>query len=146
MLELEQMARTVAKRLHTALPDAGFSPGRFSVWLRFVRYVPAEGGGQLEETVGVTSRLFLTALSTAELYEQMAQNVILKVYGEEIQTVKDLPNLVVRVDGRRAKLPMPGAPPLDQAGQILLKVTVFRYQPGLWEQLFGRGREGEGEA
>lgn len=139
----EQLAQTVAQRLQAALPAPGVVPGKVSVWLRFVRHVPQPAGAPAEETVGTTTRVFFTALAAAELYEQVAQNVLLKVYGEEIQTVTALPNLILRVEDRKVRVAMPGAPPLDQPGQIFLKVTVFAWRPGLWERLFGRGEAGQ---
>jgi len=72
-----------------------------------------------------------------ELLYAVAREVVLTVFGDVVQVVKDLPNLKVRLLDRRADVHLPGAPPLDQAGQIWLKVTVRRYEPGLLERLFG---------
>lgn len=133
----EELAREVAQRMAAALPPGNRVPGRVSVWLRFVQMRPMDGS-LVEQTVGATSRTYMTALDAADLYDQLAAQVLLKVFGQEEQVVADLPNLIVKVLDQKGRVPMPGAAPLENPDQIWLKVTVYEFQPNLWERLFGR--------
>ena len=126
------MIQTVAKAIagRTDLPDV--RPGKHEIWLTFIRRI-----GPSEERVVPGQKRVLSVSTGRELLYAVAREVVLAVFGDVVQVVKDLPNLKVRLLDRRADVHLPGAPPLDQAGQIWLKVTVRRYEPGLLERLFG---------
>jgi|GEM_PF-1932716 len=126
------MIQTVAKAIagRTDLPDV--RPGKHEIWLTFIRRI-----GPSEERVVPGQKRVLSVSTGRELLYAVAREVVLTVFGDVVQVVKDLPNLKVRLLDRRADVHLPGAPPLDQAGQIWLKVTVRRYEPGLLERLFG---------
>ena len=130
--ELNLMIQTVAKAIagRTDLPDV--RPGKHEIWLTFIRRI-----GPSEERVVPGQKRVLSVSTGRELLYAVAREVVLTVFGDVVQVVKDLPNLKVRLLDRRADVHLPGAPPLDQAGQIWLKVTVRRYEPGLLERLFG---------
>src|SRR5690606_13572922 len=110
-----------------------FRPGRFSVWLRFVR--SPEPGAPPTEQVGEVQKRVDTAGSYNELIHLIAREIVLAVYGAEVQVVTEVPNLIITLLGHRHRVHMPGAPPLDEPDQIFLKVTVYRYQPSLLELL-----------
>ncbi len=138
---MDRLAAQTAAAIQTALPLPEIRPGKFSVWLKFVRLTSAG-----EESIAPPTKQILTAATAAELTQQLAENALLAVFGAEVQVVQDLPNLIVKVLDRKATVPMPGAPPLDQAGQVFLKATVYEYSPGLWEKLFGGRRTEASEA
>lgn len=134
----DELAKAVAAKMAAAVPVERGLPGRFSVWLRFFRHQTGPDGVLMEETVGTTTRVFFTARNAPDLYEELAQNVVLKVYGEEVETTRTLPNLVLKIGLRKEKVALSGAPPLSQPDQVFLKVTVYEYQPSLWERVLGR--------
>lgn len=137
----ELLAQTQAAILGKInLPD--FQPCKVSMWLKFVR-IEESDGAKVEQNAGPVQKLVFTAGSPEELVHQVTENMLLTVYGAEVQIVKDLPNLIVKLFDKKAYVPVAGAPPLDQPGQIYLKATVYRFEPSLWDQLFGRAPAGE---
>lgn len=93
-------------------------------------------GSQIEEPVGNVHKLVLQVNSLDELVGELADNMVVAVYGGDIQLVKEMPNLIIKLFDQKVWIPMTGAPPIDQAGQIYLKATVYRWEPSLWDQLF----------
>lgn len=137
--ELDLMIQHAARALEAQI-DWGaidFHPGKFSIWLRFIRLT--EGG---EQEVLPAHKLVREAMTEKELRYLLAEQVVLTVFGSELTVVTDLPNLVVKLNDRKSTVHLPGAPPLEQPDQIFLKVTVYRYEPGLWARLFGSKQEG----
>lgn len=106
-------------------------PGRHEIWLTFVRR-----DGSTEERVMPGRKVVRSVVTGHELVHAVAEAIVLTVFGELVQVVKELPNLRLRLLERRAQVHLPGAPPLEQDGQIWLKVTVRRSEPGLLERLF----------
>lgn len=140
-MELEQLLSQVAEAIRSKIDLPEFHAGKFSMWLKFVRPVITEDGTRMEESVGGLQKLVFTAGSFDELLLHVAENAVLAVYGAELPVVKELPNLIVKLIDRKSFVPVPGGPPVDQAGQVFLKATVYRYEPSLWEQIFGRKQE-----
>lgn len=132
--DLDVMVQTVARPLADHFDQLQIPPGKFDIWLQFVR--PEEGG---DREILPAQKQRVEALSTKELLYAVALEVTLAVFGGENRVVRDLPNLAVRVLDRRAKIHLPGAPALEAPGQVILKVSVSRHQPGLWTRLFGGG-------
>jgi hypothetical protein len=139
---MEELERLVAQvegqiRQHLTLPEV--FQGKVSVWIKLVR-PGRQDGAQVEETVGNVHKVMLEVANLDELLREIADNLVLAVYGGDVQVVKEMPNLIVKLFARKAYVPMPGAPPLDQAGQVFLKATVYKWEPSLWDQLFNRDR------
>lgn len=132
-VDLESLTRLVQERLRVAAPLEGAVPRRVSVFLRPIRKT-AEG----EESTGLLKRMLFTITSVEDLYQQVAENILLYTLGEEDAIFHDLPNVELRLLGKRASLALPGAPAPDNPDQIWLKVTVYAYTPSLWAQMFGR--------
>ncbi|MFB5082645.1 hypothetical protein [Symbiobacterium thermophilum] len=126
------MIRRVAAVIiaETGIPKV--RPGRHEIWLTFVRRT-----GTSEERVMPGRRDVRSVMTGQELAHAVAESIVLTVFGGEIQVVDQLPNVKLRLLDRRADLHLPGAPPLDQDGQVWLRVTVRRSEPGLLERLFG---------
>lgn len=129
-MTLDQLIAHVKERLREAAPLTKV-PHRVSLFLRPIRKTP-DG----EESTGLLKRLLIRVTSAEELYEQVAENVLLYTLGDAETLFQDLPNVELRLLGERATVPLPGSPPLDRADQIWLKVTVYEYLPTLWEQMF----------
>jgi hypothetical protein len=130
-----QLLTNVERTISEALGPATFVPGKFSLWLRFVRLSAAE------ETVGQPHKVVLAATSLSELIHLVAENAVLTVYGAAIPVVAEMPNLILKYGGRKQVISTGANLPVDQPGQIFLKVTVYEYHPGLWEQLFHRPQQ-----
>lgn len=142
---LEQAAEEIARELQRRIELPNFRPGKVSLWLKLVKLVP-DDGATIEQTVGTVGRQIFLAASPAELMRDVATNVLLFVFGAELPLVNDLPNLIVKLYDKKVWIQVQGGPPLDQAGQIFVKATVYEYHPGLWEQLFGSRSKTGGEA
>ncbi|HYF95738.1 MAG TPA: hypothetical protein VD969_26275 [Symbiobacteriaceae bacterium] len=138
MGELERLVATVeaAIRSHVEPPD--FGHGKVSVWIKLVR--PAKAPDP-EETVGQVHKVLLTVSSFDDLVEQVAENLVVAIFGGDVQVVSSMPNLIVKLMEKKAYVPLPGAPPIDQSGQVFLKATVYRWEPSLWDQIFGKKDE-----
>ncbi|MBP2018573.1 hypothetical protein J2Z79_001988 [Symbiobacterium terraclitae] len=134
--ELNLMIRTVAKAIASRIDLPEVRPGKHEIWLTFIRRT-----GPSDERVLPGRKRVLSVTTGPELLYAVAREVVLTVFGDEVQVVKDLPNLKIRLLDHRADVHLPGAPPLDQAGQIWLRVTVRRYEPGLLERIFGERTE-----
>lgn len=134
MEELDRMIQHVAEVIEEQadLASVAFQPGKVSIWLRFIRLEP---GG--EQEVVPARKVVAEALSRRALLYTVAEQVVLAVFGSEVQVVYDVPNLMVKLFDRKTMVRLPGCPPLEQEEQIFLKVTVYRYEPGLWQRLFG---------
>ncbi len=126
------MILQVAAAIRSRIPLPEFHPGKLSVWLRFVRLAP---GGEVP--IGPAQKLITSARDEEEFFHTIAENVLLAVYGAEIPIVHEMPNLIIKLFDRKAPIQMDGAPPLEEPDQIHLKVTVYRYEPSLWQQIFG---------
>lgn len=129
--ELERLIRKVAAAIVTETGIPKVRPGRHEIWLTFVRR-----DGSTEERVMPGRKVVHSVVTGHELVHAVAEAIVLTVFGELVQVVKELPNLRLRLLERRAQVHLPGAPPLEQDGQIWLKVTVRRSEPGLLERLF----------
>lgn len=136
-MELERLVSRIKERILATLEVEGFRPGKISLWLKFVQFGSMDGT-PVETAISPVHRVVFTAASIDELVEQVAENLVLQVFGAETQVVRELPNLIVKLFDHKAMIPMDGAPPLDAPDQVFVKATVYRYDPGLWEQLFGR--------
>jgi hypothetical protein len=127
-----QLLTNVEQRISDAFGPAAFTPGKFSLWLRFVRLSAAE------ETVGQPHKVVLAASSLSELIHLIAENAVLTVYGAALPVVTEMPNLILKYGGQKQVISTAANLPVDQPGQIFLKVTAYEFHPGLWEQLFHR--------
>lgn len=136
-MELEQMLIRTETAISQAIARPDFTHGKVSMFIKFVRFVDSDGS-QMEEAIGHVLKQVLTVTSYEELLRHVSENMMLAVYGAEVQLVKEMPNLIVRLFDQKAMVPTPGAPALDAPGQIYLKATVYRYEPSLWDSLFKR--------
>lgn len=134
-MELQVLVQRIAAAIREQVEIPHFRPGRVSIWLRFVR-APAEGETPTEQ-VGPVQKLVESAHSREELIRVVAEQIVLAVYGAEVQVVREIPNLILKLFDQRAVVRVPGAPTADEPGQIYLKVTVYRHQPNLLGRLFG---------
>ncbi|MFZ5827897.1 MAG: hypothetical protein ACOY94_26635 [Bacillota bacterium] len=134
MEELDLMIEHVARAIEeqTDLDSLSFQAGKLSIWLRFVRL---ETGG--EQEVLPALKVVAEALTRKALLYKVAEQVVLAVFGSEVTVVSEVPNLIIKLFDHKAMVYVPGNPPLEQEGQVFLKVTVYRYEPGLWQRLFG---------
>lgn len=140
-MELERLVQELTTALHSHFPQtAGFSPGRYSVWLRLVKPGLLDGS-IVDQPIGPASKLALTVRSRNELIEAVAENALVTIYGAELPLVQSMPNLIVKLEGRKVRIHVDGAPPLTAADQPFLKVTVYRFEPSLWERLTGKSAE-----
>lgn len=137
MGELEKLAARTAQAILKHVEPPEFHPCKVSIWIKLVKLVHVDGA-QMEETVGSVHKLMLMSNSYADLVRELADNMVLAAFGGDVQLVKEIPNLIVKLFDHKAYVPMPGAPPLDQPGQLYLKATVYRWEPSLWDQLFKR--------
>lgn len=137
MAELEQLVAQTVAAIRAQFERDEFHPGKVSVWIKLIRQVPMEQTF-IEETVGSVHKVMLPAGSFSELLGALAENLVVAVYGDEVQIVREMPNLIIKLFERKAVVRVPGAPPIDQSGQIFLKATVYRWEPSLWDQLFHR--------
>lgn len=146
-MALEKLVQELTTALHShfpatepLVPERGFSPGRYSLWLRLVK--PGELDGSIvDQPIGPASKLALTVKSRDELIEAIAENALVTIYGAEVPLVKEMPNLIVKLLEKKRRLQVPGAPPLDAKDQPFLKVTVYRFEPSLWDRLMGKTGE-----
>lgn len=136
-MELEKMVAQTAAAIQAAIPVPEFRSGKFSVWLKFVR-LKTDDGTTVEENLAPPTKQIFTAANADELLHQLADNVLLAVFGAEAPVVQEMPNLIVKLLDKKAQVAVPGAPPLTQPDQIFLKATVYEYSPSLWDTLFGR--------
>ncbi|MDF2627311.1 MAG: hypothetical protein K0R39_1142 [Symbiobacteriaceae bacterium] len=137
MGELEQLVAKVESALRTHLKAPDFRHGKASVWMKLVRPL----GANQEETVGDVHKVLLTATSYDDLLRQVSENLVVAAFGGDVQLVDAMPNLIVKVFESKAYVPIAGAPPIDQAGQVFLKATVYKWEPSLWDQIFGRNKQ-----
>ncbi len=141
-MDLEKLLGLVTKAILSGVDLSAFHPGEVTCWIKFVQ-LRGMDGAKIEETVGSTTKLIFDADSVAKLVRAVAENALLAVYGAEVPIVADMPNLIVKLFDKQFFVPIAGAPPIDEPGQIFLKVTVHRYDPGLWKQLFPRRSAGD---
>lgn len=140
-MALEQLVQELTTALHSHFPEhEPFSPGRYSLWLRLVKQGELDGSA-VDQPIGPPSKLAVTVKSRDELLEAIAENALVAVYGAEIALVKTMPNLIVKLLDQKRRVPVTGAPPLDAKEQPFLKVTVYRFEPSLWERLMGKTGE-----
>lgn len=139
-MELEALLIQTEQLILAQIDLKEFRAGKVSVWVKFVR-IERVDGTLMEQTVGPVHKLIFLAGSYRELIHQVAQNVVLAVYGAEVPTVKEIPNLILRLFTHKVRVAMPGAPPLEEPGQLFAKVTVYEYAPDLWEQMFGKKQQ-----
>lgn len=137
MGELEKLVSRVNQAILERVRLDEFHPGKVSVWIKLVKPV-FQDGVHMEETVGNVHKVMFVANSLEELVREVADNMVLAAFGGDVQLVKDLPNVIVKLFEHKLYVPLPGAPPIDQAGQLFLKATVYRWEPSLWDQLFKR--------
>jgi len=136
-MELEQLLVRTESAISRAIPRPDFTHGKVSMYIKFVRFIDSDGS-PIEEAIGPVLKQVLTVSSYDELLRHVSENMMLAVYGAEIQVVKEMPNLIVRLFDQKSFVPTPGAPDLDAPRQIYLKATVYRYEPSLWDSLFNR--------
>ncbi len=128
---VEQVARIIERHVE---PPADFHPGKVSVWIKLVRFVSVDGA-KMEETVGTVHKLIFVADTVPELIRVVAENMVLVAFGSEVQLVREMPNLIVKLFDQKRFVPIPGAPPLDEPDQLYLKATIYEFRPSLWDQL-----------
>lgn len=138
---MEELQRLVAQveqaiRAHAQPPERGH--GKASVWIKLVK--PAKAP-EPEETVGQVHKVMLTFTSYDDLIQEIAENLVVAVFGGDVQLVPALPNLIIKLFEHKFYVPVPGAPPIDQSGQVFLKATVYHWEPSLWDQIFGKKDE-----
>lgn len=133
MGELEKLAATVEAAIKGRIRPTEFRPGKVSVWIKMVKLV-----GNQEETAGHVHKVLLTAAHDEDLIRQLAENLVVATFGADVPLVESMPNLIVKLFDTKAYVAIPGAPPIDQAGQLFLKATVYPFEPSLWDQLFGK--------
>ncbi|HWI60270.1 MAG TPA: hypothetical protein VNT75_00385 [Symbiobacteriaceae bacterium] len=121
-----------AIRAKAEKPD--FAHGKVSLWVKLVR-LDAQGH---EEPVGPLHKVMLTATSYDDLIRQLAENLVVATFGGDVQLVDAMPNLILKLFETKRYVAIPGAPPIDQAGQLFLKGTIYRSEPSLWDQWFGK--------
>lgn len=136
-MELEQMVSDLTRQVREQVAPPTFRPGKVSLWLKLVRLVPMDGS-LVEENEGPVQKLILRAAAFDDLAQQMAENMVLYIYGAEVPLVREMPNVIMKLFDRKVRLKMAGAPPLEEPGQLFLKATVYEHSPSLWEQLFPR--------
>lgn len=132
MGELESLVAGVEAAIRRGTEQPDFQHGKVSLWMKLVR-LDSEGR---EETVGPVHKVLLTASSYDDLLRQVAENLVVATFGGDVQLVEAMPNLVLKLFEQKAYVAVPGAPPIDQAGQLLLKGTVYRSEPSLWDSWF----------
>jgi hypothetical protein len=137
MGELENLVKRVALAIRERINPPDFHPCKVSVWIKLVRLVTVDGT-HMEETVGNVHKVLFDVISPDELIAEVADNLVLAAFGGDVQIFKEMPNLIVKLFESKAYIALPGAPPIDQAGQVFLKATVYRWEPSLWDQLFKR--------
>jgi len=137
MGELERLVSKTEGAIWAALKSPNFGPCKVSVWIKLVKPAKVDGS-QIEETVGNVHKVMLEVNSLEELVRELADNIVLAIFGGDVQVVKEMPNLIVKLFDSKAYVAMEGAPPLDAVGQVFLKATVYRWEPSLWDQLFKR--------
>lgn len=134
-MTLEAKVQQVAAAIQGQIEPPYLLPEKVSLWLRFFRKRP--GQDPPEETLGPIEKYVVPVHSYFSLIESVAEAAVLAVYGAEHPVVDEMPNLVMKLFDRRALVPIPGAPAPSEPDQVYLKVTVYRYQPDLWQQVFG---------
>jgi hypothetical protein len=139
-MHLEALLARTERAIAEQVTLSDFEPCKVSMWLKFVKLQPVDGTN-MEVNITPVQKVIFTASSFAELVQEVAENMVLAVYGADAPPVKELPNLIVKLFDQKARIATPGAPPLEEEGQIFLKATVYRYEPSLWERLFGRDGE-----
>lgn len=140
-MALERLVQELTATLHSHFPAReSFSPGRYSLWLRLVK--PGQlDGANIDHPIGPAQKLAITVKSRDELIAAIAENALITVYGAEIPLVQEMPNLIVKLLDQKRRVPVAGAPPLEAVGQPFLKVTVYRFEPSLWDRLMGKTGE-----
>lgn len=123
------MITVVAATIQHEVSAVEVRHGKYDLWLRFVR---VEGGEECE--ISAALREPLEAMDKADLVRQVAEQIVLFVFGSEATPVSDMPNLRLFFLGHRAVVPMPGAPDPSQPGQVFLKVSVTERRASLWPQ------------
>lgn len=141
-MELEKMALRIHRQMQESVELPNFRPGKVSLWLKYVR-LKRDDGAILEETDGPVQKQVFLAASPDELMQDVAENILLFVFGAELSQVKGLPNLIIKLFDKKVRLQTPAAPALDEPDQLFLKATVYEYHPSLWEQLFSRRSKDE---
>jgi hypothetical protein len=137
-MALEKLVQDLTTALHSHLPEPEtVLPGRYSLWLRLVKPGLLDGA-HVDQPIGPAQKLMITIKSRDELIEAIAENALVTIYGAEVPLVDRMPNLIVKLLVRKAKVKVEGAPPLDAADQPFLKVTVYRFEPSLWDRFFGK--------
>lgn len=133
--ELERTITTVATAIRDQFHpgEVNFRPGKFDLWLRFVR-LDASG----EREAFPARKVQVEATNLAALLHEVASQVVLAVFGQELMLLPGLPNLRVTFLQHSAVIHLPDAPDPDAPDQIQLRLAVAPHQPGLWQQLFNR--------
>lgn len=134
MGELEKLVASVEAAIRAGTEKPDFAHGKVSLWVKLVR-LDSQGH---EETVGPPHKVMLTATSYDDLVRQLAENLVVATFGGDVQLVTAMPNLILKLFEKKTFVPVAGAPPVDQAGQLFLKGTVYRSEPSLWDQWFGK--------
>lgn len=137
MKELEQLVAQVEQAILAEVTGKEFRPGRVSVWTKLVRPVVHDGIPG-EETVGELHKHQFVARSFPELVRSLAEQIVLTIYGAEIQIVTEIPDMVLKLYGHKTRVKSPFTPARRQADPLYLKVTVYYAPPSLWENLFHR--------
>jgi len=126
------MIHQVSAAVRASTPKSEFHPGKQSLRIQFVRLTP-EG----ETSFGPAERLIVEAENEEQLYQRLGEQVVLTVFGPEVQVVSKMPNLIVDLFGKTRRVYMEGAPSLDAPGQPYLKLSIEHYAPTVWPQYVG---------
>lgn len=141
-MELEKLLTQTEAAIRERIGSVHFQPCKVSIWIKFVRRVPMDGA-YVEEPAGPVHKLLVPIETEQELIATVAENMVLAVFGGDLQVGERMPNLIVKLFDRKAFIPLPGNPPVEQPDQVYLKATVYRYEPSLWDQFFKRKPGGD---
>lgn len=134
-MELERLAAQTAATIRSRFETLELSPGKYSLWLKFVR-LTVQDGIRTEEATGPIRKLLVTTHSLDDLIGQLAEQLVLTVFGSEVQVVPEMPNLIVKLLDQKVHVHTAGAPALDAAEQVWLKATLYRQESSLWGLIF----------
>jgi len=136
----EGLVADIERRIRNSTTAVTDHLGRLSIWLRYVKEEYYRGS-PVELTQGSTTRIILEAETTEEFYRILAENIVLKVFGEELRLTRGVPEIVLKLFDDKYHLP-PKGKYADHTTELKLKVTVYRHRPGLFDRLFIRRSRG----
>jgi hypothetical protein len=129
-----QVVDNLADRIREVAGSLYRHMGRLSVWIRFIDE-ELYNGSPVEVTQGSTTRLIFEAHEPEELITTLAENIVLKVFGEELRLTNGVPEIALKLFEDKYYLE-PRGPYADHTTDLKLKVTVYEHRPNLFERLF----------